>query len=336
VFYVNVPIGIPALAILWWLLPSRPLVRRQLDIAGAVLLAAGLCALQLMLDRGQGKDWFESTEIIVEVLIALSAFWMFFVHVRSTANPLFDGGMIRNRNFQLGVVFMALMGITNIALSAVLPALYQNIYGYDVMDTGLLMVPRGFGVLATMLISNRIMAKVDNRLMISAGYLIAAWSMWTMTSWSLDMGRDWIIISGFVQGLGLGLVFVPMNMIAFGTLAAHHRTDGTTLLTLARNLGSSLGLSVIVTMIAKNIQTSHADIGSHVTQESLPAMDVGAVAERLGALGGGLLAIIDAEVNRQAAMIAYIDNFYVMCWLLILVAPLPWLVKRPGIMGMAK
>jgi MFS transporter, DHA2 family, multidrug resistance protein len=334
VFFVNVPIGIFAIVVLWWLLPSRPLVRRQLDIAGAVLLAIGLCATQLMLDRGQGKDWLDSTEIVIELLIALSAFWMFYVHVRSTANPLFDGQMIRDKNFLLGMVFMALMGITNIALSAVLPSLYQNIYRYDVMDTGLLMVPRGFGVLTTMMISNKIMSRVDNRMMITVGYLIAAWSMWVMTSWSLDMGRDWIIIASVVQGLGLGLVFVPMNMIAFGTLSAEHRTEGTTLLTLARNLGSSIGLSLIVTMIAKNIQTSHADIGAHVTQESLPAMDVGAVAERLGSLGGGLLAIIDGEVNRQAAMIAYIDNFYMMFWLLILVAPLPWLVKRPGLMGM--
>jgi MFS transporter, DHA2 family, multidrug resistance protein len=333
VFYVNVPICAAALAVLWWLLPSRPVVRRQLDIAGAVLLAIGLCALQLMLDRGQTKDWLESVEIVVELLIALSAFWMFYIHVRSAANPLFDRAMVTNKNFLLGIVFMALMGVTNIALSAVLPSLYQNVYGYDVLDTGLLMVPRGFGVLTTMLLANRLMARVDNRVMITTGYLLAAWSMWIMTQWSLEMGRDWIIISGFVQGLGLGLVFVPMNLIAFGTLAPHHRTEGTTLLTLARNLGSSFGLSAIVTMIATNVQTSHADVGAHVTRDSLPAMDLGAAAERLGRLGEGALAIIDAEVNRQATMIAYIDNFYAMTWLLICVAPLPWLVKRPKLPG---
>jgi MFS transporter, DHA2 family, multidrug resistance protein len=333
VFYINLPIGIPALAILAWLLPSRPLVRRKLDVFGASLLAIGLCALQLMLDRGQHKDWFESPEIVAELIIALSAFWVFFVHNRSIPNRLFPSEMLKNSNFLIGVAFMILMGIANVALSAMMPTLLQNIYRYDVMDTGLLMAPRGCGVMVTMMMVNILVKKFDGRKIVAAGYAIAAYSLWRMTHWSLEMGSDQIIIDGFVQGIGLGLVFMPMNMIAFSSLEPRFRPDGTTLLTLARNLGSSFGISVIVTMLARNIQVSHADIAANVTSTSLPTIDLGSTAERLGSFGGGLLAMIDGEVNRQAAMIAYLDNFYMMFWLILCFVPLTLLVKKPRAAG---
>lgn len=330
VFFVNLPIGIPALLLLWWLLPSRPIVKRQLDIFGAIMLGLGLCALQLMLDRGQHKDWFESTEIVVELIFALSAFWIFLIHSRSVAHPLFARTMVMNRPFLVGLGFMTVLGITNVGLSAVLPTMYQSVYGYDVMDTGLLMAPRGCGLLVTMLVTSMIINKTDSRLLITIGYLIAALSLWTMTSWSLDMDFRMIAISGFIQGLGLGLVFVPVNLIAFSSLSPEYRTDGTTLMTLFRNLGSSFGISIIVTVLARNIQTSHADIGAHVTSFNVPAIDPAAIAEFGGGPGASLLYMLDGEVNRQAAMIAYIDNFYLLFWLILFIAPLAWLVKRPG------
>jgi MFS transporter, DHA2 family, multidrug resistance protein len=328
VFYINLPIGIPALAILAWLLPSRPIIRRKLDVFGACLLAIGLCALQLMLDRGQHNDWFESPEIVAELIIVLSAFWVFFIHNRNTPNRLYSPELLRNSNFMLGVAFMGLMGISNVALSSMMPPLLQNIYHYDVMDTGMLMAPRGCGVMVTMLLVNFLIKKFDGRSIVAVGYAIAAFSLWRMTNWSLEMSSDQIVIDGFVQGLGLGLVFMPMNMIAFSSLEPRFRPDGTTLLTLSRNLGSSFGISVIVTMLARNIQVSHADIAEHVTSNSVPAFDLGSTASALGTIGGGLLTMINGEVSRQAAMIAYLDNFYIMFWLILCFVPLTFLVKK--------
>ncbi len=333
VFYVNLPIGIPALVILAWLLPSRPLVRRKLDVFGATLLACGLCALQLMLDRGQHNDWFDSKETVFEAMLVLSAFWVFFVHNRSVKHRLFPSEMMRDSNFVIGVAFMFLMGITNVALSAMLPTLLQNIYRYDVMQTGLLMTPRGCGVMITMFLSNFLIKKFDGRLVISTGYAIAAYSLWMMEGWSIVMSSTEIIMAGFVQGLGLGLIFMPMNMMAFSNLDAKHRPEGTTLLTLARNLGSSFGISAIVTMLARNIQVSHADIAANVTSTSLPSIDLGSATATFGALGGSLLAMIDGEVNRQAAMLAYIDNFYMMFWLIVCFVPMTLLAKKPRPFG---
>ncbi len=333
VFYVNLPVGIPALAVLWWLLPSRPLVKQKLDIFGAGMLALGLCAFQLMLDRGQHKDWLESPEIVIELIIGISAFWMFFIHNRDVKNKLFPTEMLRDTNFLLGLAFMFMMGLTNIALSAVMPSLLQQVYRYDVMDAGLLMAPRGCGVMVTMILTNMLMKRIDARLLIATGYAIAAYSLWTMTGWSIEMDSRMIIISGFVQGLGLGLVFMPMNMIAFSKLPPKFRTEAGTLLTLVRNLGGSFGISVIITMLSRNIQTSHADIAGNVTSTSLPAVDLGSASATLGNLGGGLLAMIDGEVNRQAAMVAYLDNFYAMFWLVLCFVPLAFFVRKQSLPG---
>ena len=329
VFFVNLPVGIPALVILWLLLPSRPIVDRKLDVFGAVWLAISLCALQLMLDRGQSKDWFESPEIVIELIVAISALWVFLVHSRSVRNPLFNRDLVTNPNILTGLGFMLVLGVTNVALSSVLPNLFQTLYGYDVMDTGILMAPRGVGLFLTMLLANRLQTKVDGRLLITSGYLIAALSLWMMTGWSLEMGQADIVITGFIQGLGLGLVFVPINMIAFSTLSPAFRTEGSTLMTLFRNLGSSFGISAIVTALARNVQSSHADIAGEVTSFSLPAVDPAAVAATLGRLGEGALMALDGEVNRQAAMIAYLDNFYMLFWLVLVLAPVPWLLKKP-------
>ena len=330
VFYVNLPIGIPALVLMYWLLPSRAKVDRRLDIFGAVFLAIALGALQLLLDRGQDNDWFQAKETWVEMLIALSALWMFVVHTLQVKHPLFEGAMVRNGNFLGGLMFMVILGITNVGLSSVLPTMYQNLYGYSVMQTGMLMAPRGFGVLTTMLITNRLMGKVDSRALITSGYGIAAFSLYMMTQWSLDMDWHQMAISGYVQGLGLGLVFVPVNMVAFSTLAPHYRTDGTTLMTLFRNLGSSFGISAIVSQLSRNMQVSHQDVGSSVTSFNVPAIDPASTAALLGDYGTAVLQMLDGEVSRQAAMIAYLDNFKMMGWLVLLIAPLAFVLKKPG------
>lgn len=329
VFYVNLPIGIPALALLWWLLPSRPRVRRQLDIFGAVMLGVALCAMQLLLDRGNTNDWFAATESVVELIVALSALWIFAIHTRQVAHPLFERKMVWNANFISGLGFMVILGITNVALSSVLPTMFQNIYRYSVMETGELMVPRGVGVLITMFITNRLMNRIDPRLLITVGYALAAISLWMMTRWSLNMDSDLIVASGFVQGLGLGFVFVPVNLIAFSTLAPHYRTDGSTLMALVRNLGSSFGIAAIVTALSRNMQVSHADIAANVTSFNVPGVDPASAAAQLGPYGDAAMVALNGEVSRQAAFIAYLDNFYLLFWLLVAIIPLAWLVRRP-------
>ncbi len=327
VFYINLPIGIPTLLILAWLLPSRPIASRRLDLFGFAALAAGLVALQLMLDRGQHKDWFNSWEIIIELLVALGAFWVFLIHTLNTKNPLFPNGLIRDTNFLFAAFFMFLLGVANIAIAAVLPTMYQEVYGYSAIDTGILLAPRGVGVLVTMTIANWLMGRVETRYTVTVGYVVVAIAMWSMSGWSLDMDRWPIVVSGFVQGLGLGLVFMPMNMAAFATLSPQYRPDGSSLLNLMRNLGGSFGISAIVTMLARNTQVSHADLAAHVTSYSLPAIDPASLGDRFGDFGMAMVRMIDNEISRQALMIAYVDNFHAMALLILCIAPVALLLK---------
>ncbi len=320
IFYINIPLGIPTLLVLFWLLPSRPITTRKLDRFGFLALALCLVALQLMLDRGQHLDWFNSPEIIMELVICLAALWIFMVHTLTTKNPLFPPGLLRNPNFLGGVLCMFIMGTTNIAISSVMPIMFQSVYQYSAVDTGLLLMPRGFGVIVTMLIANRLMGRVDVRKLLFCGFMIASVSLWLMSQWSLEMGWSPILIANFIQGLGLGLIFMPMNMAAFSTLEPQYRPDGSSLLNLMRNLGGSFGISAILTFLARNHQTSHSDLSSHITSYNQPGFDPASTADRFAEMGSAALLMIDAEINRQALMIAYIDNYHLMAIAIFFVA----------------
>lgn len=333
VFYVNLPIGIPTFLVLIWLLPSRPLAPRKLDRFGFIILAIGLAALQLVLDRGQHNDWFSSKEIIIETVVALSALWVFIIHTRFTKKPLFPGALFANSNFISAFIFMFVLGVANVAIASILPTMYQTVYQYSAFDTGLLMMPRGMGVFVTMTIAARLMGRVDVRYLATCGYSIAAFALWYMSRWSLDMGRWPIIETGFVQGLGLGLIFMPMNVAAFSTLDIRYRPDGSSLLNLMRNLGGSFGISGMVTMLGRNTQTSHADLAAHITSQNLPPIDPALLAGRFSEIGVPALKMIEGEINRQALMIAYIDNFHVLSFLIVIIALLPLLAKPIRVTG---
>ncbi len=321
VFYVNLPIGLVALALLWALLPVRETRSRKFDLFGYSMLAIGLAALQLLLDRGAGEDWFNSTEIWIEAAICVSALWMFVVQMLTGKNPLFGRDLIGDRNFITGLFFMVVIGIVMFANMALLPPMLQRLFGYPVIDTGLILAVRGIGIVISMAVAGRLLVIIDARLMVGTGLVIASFSLWQMSHWSLAMDSGPVLISGFVQGLGMGLVFIPLNIMAFATLGPDHRTDGASLLNLLRSLGASIGISIVSTLLGRNTQVSHADIGQHVTASSIDLIDPSTL-DRFGGLGSVALQFLDAEVTRQALMVAYIDDFWFMMWVTIVAIPL--------------
>ena len=327
VFYVNLPVGIPTLVVLWWLLPSRAKVKRRLDYLGYFLFAMGLGALQLLLDRGQSEDWFQSTEIIIEAGIAAAFLWMFGVHLFTTKNPLFPIGLMRNPNFAVVTIFMMIMGVVMIALSALMPPMLQNLFGYPVLDTGLLLAPRGVGVLVAMMVATKLITRTGPQPLIASGFALAAITLYMQSRWSLEIDARIIASLGFVQGMGMGLCFMPMNVLAFATIPAKHRTDGAGLLNLFRSVGASAGISVMTTLLARNIQTSHSDLAQHVTPDTIPTVDL-STADRLGDYGSAVLMTIDGLVNRQASMVAYVDVFLLMSIGIGICVPLIFLTRR--------
>ena len=184
----------------------------------------------------------------------ISAAWMAAIHFVTARNPLFDRSLFADRNFVIAMIFMLAIGSVLFATMALLPPMLQQLFGYSVIDTGLVLMPRGIGVLITMQIAGYATRKgVNARIMVAFGFMITALSLWEMSHWSLALDRYHIVFSGLVQGLGSGFVFIPLQTTAFATLPPRLRTDGSSLLNLFRSVGSSIGISVATVELARNI-----------------------------------------------------------------------------------
>jgi MFS transporter, DHA2 family, multidrug resistance protein len=327
VFLVNLPIGAICAVMLARYMPRAEKHERKFDLFGFALLGIALGALQLFLDRGEQQDWFESWEIIFEAGVAIAAAWMFVVHIATAKHPLFERKMFGDRNFSTGLVFMAVTGVLLLAGLALLPPLLQHLYGYSVLQSGFLTAPRGVGTLISMLLAGRLVGKVDSRLLVGVGVSLMGVSLWMMTGFALDQPSRPVIVSGIVQGLGLGLIFVPLQSLAFETLAPRMRTTAASLLNLARNIGGSVGISVVSAQLVRMSQVAHADIASHVTAQTIPSADP-TLLQTIAPQGAVALAVINAEVTRQALFIAYLDDFKLMMIVTVAVLPLLLLMKR--------
>ena len=327
VFLVNLPIGLIAMVMLIRFLPTTPKLKRPFDLFGFALLALALGGLQMMLDRGEQLDWFASWEVWLECGLALAGLWMFGVHMLTGRNPIFEPAMFRDRNFVTGLLFMAVTGIMLLAGLALLPPLLQGLFGFSVLQSGFLTMPRGVGTLISMIMVGRLVGKVDARLLILVGMSLMTLSLWQMSGFSLAMDRQPIVVSGLIQGLALGFIFVPLNTVAFGTIDPKFRTTAASLLNLSRSIGGSIGISIVTVLLARNLQVSHSDLASHVTQYSLPPVNP-AITQGAPPFTDAAVALLDAEINRQALMIAYIDDFHLMMIISLCAIPLLLLLRK--------
>ena len=327
VFLVNLPVGVLCFSLMTAFMPTTETHKRRFDLFGFSLLAVALCALQLFLDRGQQQDWFDSWEIIIECGLAIAGFWMFLVHTITAEHPLWDRKMFADRNFATALVFMVITGVLLLAGLALLPPLLQNLYGYSVLQSGFLTAPRGIGTLISMLIAGRLTSRMDARILVASGVVLMGISLWMMTGFAIDQPSRPIILSGVVQGLGLGLIFVPLQTLAFATLPARDRTTGAALLNLARNVGGSVGISIVSFQLVRMTQVAHADMASHITDSKIPTLDPNVI-QTFGNQATGIAAYLNAEITRQALFIAYLDDFKLMMWISVLVLPLLLLMRN--------
>lgn len=325
VFFINLPVGIMAFLGCAAYLPRSERRPRRFDLFGFAMLSLGIGALQMMLDRGGEVDWFSATKIWVYLFLCLTGFWVFTAHILGADKPFLDPHMFVDRNYASGLLVAFSIGVILLASLALLPPMLARIYGYPTITIGLVMGPRGVGTMISMIMVGRLMKVVDARILMTVGLTLAAVSLYEMTLFSPQMGSGPIIWTGVLQGLGLGLVFVPMSTIAFATIAPHYRADATSLFTLVRNIGSSIGISLVSVMLARSLQVSHADLAAHISPFN----------PNLSALmpGGGNLAILqqmDGLVNQQALMISYINDFKLMMYITVAAIPLVWLLRKPA------
>lgn len=330
VFYINLPFGLLALGGVLAFVPETVRDReRRFDIFGFAMLSLAIGALQLLLDRGESQEWFSSTEIIVETVIAGLALYLFLVHMFTASRPFIEPGLFADRNFSVGLIMIFMVGIVLLATMALLPPFLQQLKGYPVMTTGIVLAPRGVGTMVAMLMVGRLLGRVDARLLILFGLGMTSFSLHQMTLFNMDVPVEVLIQTGLLQGFGLGFIFVPLSTTSFSTLAPRFRTEGTSMFSLVRNIGSSIGISIVTTLLAQNTQVNHSTLSESLTPfRALMNLPLLPLSWEWHTAPG--VTALNTEVTRQAATIAYLDNFTFMMWVTLLAPVLLLLLrKRP-------
>ena len=310
VFLVNIPFGILATIGIIATLPETKPKRSPFDMFGFVALSIGVGALQLMLDRGELKDWFSSTEIQIEALIAALGIFLFVSQMLTAEHPFISRGLFKDRNFVVGNVFIFIIGVVLFATLALMPALMQGLMGYPVMTAGLVSAPRGVGTWIAMAVVGRITGLIDARWLIAIGFALGAYSLWWMAGISPQVDSGPLIWSGVVQGFGTGLAYVSLTIVAFVTLPGALRNEGAAFFNLMRNIGSSIGISTIQAYVTRNTATAHAMLTEHLTpfNSSLDTTQA--------------LANMNQAIDVQSAWIGYLNAFYLMMILTLATIPL--------------
>jgi len=310
VFCINLPVGVLCmLGTFIFMRETRYVHREPFDFVGFLALSLGIGALQLMLDRGELKDWFHSSEIWIEATVAGLGFYLFTVHTVTTDERSFlNRDLLKSANFVVGTVLMFYGGLIMTGTLALLPTMLQNLMNYPALTTGLVTMPRGIGSMAAMFLVAPLITRIDNRLLILVGFALTAVAMWQMSQFSLQMGMTPVIISGLLQGFGLGCTQVPLNTIALSTLPRHIMIQGTAIRSLMRNLGGSVGISILVAILAQNTQAVHARLVEDLRPDN-PIVHTPYLAPPFSLTMPSGIAALDAEVTRQAAMVAYVDDF---------------------------
>jgi MFS transporter, DHA2 family, multidrug resistance protein len=287
---------------------TRPNLELRFDWFGFMALAIGIGSMQLALDRGEQLGWLASNEIIIEAVVSIVGFYYFFAHSFTTAKPFIQFAIFKDRNFVGGCVFMSVMGLVLFSTMALSSPYLQNVIGYPIMTAGVLLATRGCGTFVAMMLVGRIMKYVEARTLIVSGLSLMCLTLFFMTGWTNDTQVTTIVILSILQGFGLGLVFVPLSTVAFLTLPNHLRTDGTAMLTLLRNVASSIGISVVIAQLTEGGRRVYAVLSEHVSpfNNALQMPDVRSLIDLNSDTGH---AMMDAMVGLQAQIIAFAQDF---------------------------
>jgi DHA2 family multidrug resistance protein len=282
-----------------------------------------------MLDRGEQKDWFGSTEIVVYAVLCCLGFYLFLVQMFTADRPLIAPRMLKDANFAAGLVMIFAVAMLLVATAALMAPYLQTLAGYSVSEAGLLIAPRGVGTMAGIILAGRLTNRVDLRLMMLIGIAITAVSLWQMCGWTPDIDVWTLSITSVVQGFGLGLLFTALGVIAFQTLPAEFRTEGSALFSLLRNLGAAIGISVTSVVLTRSTQIMHAEIAEAVTPFNRQLQTGGAYLLWNPTTPPGLAAL-NEEITRQASIIAYVDDFKLLFWVCLALAPLLLFMRQPA------
>jgi DHA2 family multidrug resistance protein len=322
VFFVNLPFGIfTVLGLMVFMDETKKDLNLRFDWFGFAALAVGIGSLQVALDRGEQLGWSESNEIIAEFIVSIVGFYYFFAHSLTTSKPFIQFAIFRDKNFVGGCVFMAVMGLVLFSTMALSSPYLQNVIGYPIITAGLLLASRGCGTFVAMMLVGRMLRYIEARTLIVAGLGLTGLSLFYMTGWTDQTGVNEIVTLSIVQGFGFGLVFVPLSTVAFLTLPNHLRTDGTSMLTLMRNVASSIGISIVIAQLTEGSRRTYAILSQHVNpfNHAMQMPDVRSMIDMSTDKGR---AMADAMLNLQAQMIAFAQDYQMVMIFTLCAIPL--------------
>lgn len=338
IFYINLPVGLLAAFMANSFVEDPPYLQGQkpgrIDYTGFGLMALGLGALELTLDLGQQRDWFESSLIIFTASVSALSLIGFVLWELYTPEPIVNLRVFLNRNFAVGCAMIATVGIVLYGSTALLPLFLQTLLGYPAVESGMAVSPRGVGAIISMVVVGRLISRVDARYLIIFGFVVLSYSIWMFTQIDLNISPSNIMIPMVVSGLGMGFVFVPLTTMAMATLPQEQIGNASGIYNLMRNTGGSIGIAIMTTLLARNQQVHQATLITHASEydpafqaliagikNSLPPTDPGSALDQAYRTAYGL-------VQQQAAVLAYLDDFRILTFLCVLCIPLAFFFKR--------
>ena len=328
VFMINVPLGLIALAGIWAILPEAERQTKRLDWVGVLALTFSVCALQLMLDRGQSKDWFESTEIVLEAVIAAVAMYMFIAHCLTSRNPYVNLAIFRDRNFVVGLVLIFVFGICAFSTMLVLPLFLQTVQAYPVLTAGWVLSARGVGTMVAMLLGGVLADKLPVRYLILWGLMCLVISNGWMTTWNTEVGTlevTWVTV---LSGFGMGMMWVTLTTVTFSTLDQRYRIEGAALFALIRAIGASAGTSVVIAVLVHYSQVNYIELRENISHFNEVIRETAALSIlSLDSISG--LRTVYNMVVTEARMVGFLNVYVFLCLVALLTTPLVFLLRAP-------
>jgi DHA2 family multidrug resistance protein len=327
-FYINLPVGLLSWFLASQYVPDTEKRPRGMDWFGFAFMALGIAGLQYVFDRGNQQDWFDATDIRLAAACAVLGIAVFVAHsLRNPLTAIFNIRIFQDRNFGMSSLVIAFMGLGMFGGLVLQPILLEGLLGYPIVTTGILMAPRGIATAITMIVVGRLVGTVDARILVFAGLVFGALGSWGMTYYSLDVTTWNIVAPAFLQGIGLGLVFVPLSTVAYATLERRRMAEAAGLFSLVRTVGAAVGISIVTTVLAHQSQILWNELGAHVNQYHA------ALGEYLGRLHLSAtdprgLAVVAREVGRQAQMGAMLDVFKLITFSYVFLVPLVFLLRK--------
>jgi DHA2 family multidrug resistance protein len=339
-FYINIPVGIMAAIMISLFIFDPPYIRRSeggVDYWGIGMLAVGIGALQIMLDKGQEDDWFESNFILILFVLSIAGLIFFVIRQLLTDHPVVQLRIFKNTTYTTGVFLMTVLGFVLYGSTVLLPVLLQTLLGYSALQAGLAMLPRGLGSFLFMPIVGMLMTKIEPRKLLATGLVISAFSLYLLSRLNLNAGYWDIFWPQLLQGTSMGLLFVPLTTITNGPIPKEQMGNATSLFNLMRNMGASIGIAGVTTIVARHSQAHANVLAGHITPYD-PAAVAMMNAIRNGMVASGAdpatasrqaYAVAFGMVQRHAAMLSYLDAFFLLAVLFVAVLPLILFMKKP-------